>query len=208
MDPYRQNQPPYPQQPPYQPPNPPQGQHPQQGQYPQQPYYGPPQPQWQSSPPQKKSEKKFWWILGSIVMAVTLLSILGFAGCSALAQELNGGGGSQAEKAGKMVARVDNVPESDWTERFRHNPKVDPGCLSIDTSCLKLTAGWSVDHQVSLADVANRFGMEGYSDGSPSGNYTGCVEREDESVSKESLCIDESPDDPGTYLVTIRMERD
>ena len=206
MDPYQQNQPPYP---PHQPrqPYPPQGQHPR-GQFPHQPYYGPSQPQWQGPPQPKKSEKKFWWILGSIVAAVTLLTILASAGCSALAQELNNGGGSQAEKASKMVARVDNVPESDWTETFRQNPKVDPGCLSIDTSCLKLTAAWSVDHQVSLTEVASRFGMEGVSDGSPSGNSTGCLTREDEAVSKESLCIDESPDDPGTYLVTIRMERD
>jgi hypothetical protein len=159
-------------------------------------------------PPQKKNGSKFWWILGSIVMAVTLLSILGFAGCSALAQEINGGGGSQAEKASAMVTRVDNVPESDWVVRFRDDPKVDPGCLSIDTSCLKLTAGWLVDHQISLSDVANRFGMKGVSEGSPSGSFTGCIKREEEGISKESLCIDESPDDSGTYLVTIRMERD
>jgi hypothetical protein len=142
------------------------------------------------------------------VIAVTLLAILGFAGCSALAQEINGGGGSQEEKASAMLARVDNVPESDWVVRFRDDPNVDPGCLSIDTSCLKLTAGWSVDHPVSLADAANRFGMEGVAEGPTSGDYIGCMKSEDNGYSRESLCVDESPDDPGTYLVTIRMERD
>lgn len=207
MDPSQQDQPPYPPRE-LQPQHPSPGQYPR-GQYPHQPYYGPPQPQWQvTPPPQNKKGSKFWWILGGIVIAVTLLSILGFAGCSALAQEINGGGGSQEEKASAMVARVDNVPESDWVVRFRDDPNVDAGCLSIDTSCLKLTAGWSVDHPVSLADAANRFGMKGVSEGPISSDGIGCVESEDNGYSRESLCVGEAPDHPGTYLVTIRMERD
>jgi hypothetical protein len=159
-------------------------------------------------PPQKKNESKFWWILGSIVMAVTLLSILGFAGCSALAQEINGGGGSQQEKAREMMARADNVPEDDWVEVSRYDPKVDPGCLSIDTSCLRLSARWSVDHKVSLKEAADRFGGKSSLDGPATGVYVGCIKAEFDGVSGESLCIEESPEGSDSYWVTIQMQRD
>jgi hypothetical protein len=196
MDPYQQHQPPYPPHPP----------HTRQGQYPQQPYYGPLQAGWQGPPPQKKS--KLGWILGGIALAVTLLCILGFVGCSALVQEINGGGGSQAEKASEMMARADNVPEDDWVEVFRHNPKVDPGCLSIDTSCLRLSARWSVDHKISLEETANRFGMKSNSDGPVLGRYVGCISTESDGASRESLCIEESAESSDSYQVTIQMQRD
>ena len=196
MDPYQQHQPPYPPQPP----------HARQGQYPQQPYYGPPQPGWQGPPPRKKS--KLGWILGGIALALTLLCILGFMGCSALAQEINGGGGSQAEKASEMMARADNVPEDDWVEVFRHDPKVDPGCLSIDTSCLRLSARWSVDHKVSLEEAADRFGMKSNSDGPATGLYVGCIRAEFDGVSGESLCIEESAEGADSYEITVQMQRD
>ncbi|MET3934885.1 hypothetical protein ABIE00_002931 [Arthrobacter sp. OAP107] len=196
MDPYQQHQPPYPPQPP----------HTRQGQYPQQPYHGPPQPGWQGPPPQKKS--KLGWILGGIALAVTLLCILGFVGCSALAQEINGGGGTQAEKASEMIARADNLPEDDWVEVFRHDPKVDPGCLSIDTSCLRLSARWSVDHKVSLEEAADRFGMKSNSDGPALGRYMGCISTESDGASRESLCIEESAEGSDSYEITIQMQRD
>ncbi|WP_314195284.1 hypothetical protein [uncultured Arthrobacter sp.] len=139
---------------------------------------------------------------------MTLLSILGFMGCSALALEINGGGGSQEEKASKMMARADNVPEDDWVEVFRHDPKVDPGCLSIDTSCLRLSARWSVDHKVSLEEAADRFGMESNSDGPVSGRYMGCIRTESDGVSREPLCIEESAEGSDSYEITIQMERD
>ncbi len=185
MDPYRQHQPPYPRQ---------------------LPNYGPPQTEWQGPPPHKKS--KLGWILGGIALAVTLLCILGFVGCSALAQEINGGGGSQEKKANEMMTRADNVPEDDWVEVFRHDPKVDPGCLSIDTSCLRLTARWSVDHKVGLEETADRFGMKSRSDGPVTGLYVGCIKTEFDGVSGESLCIEESPEGSDSYEVTIQMQRD
>lgn len=140
-------------------------------------------------------------------MAITLLIVLAFAGCSALAQGINGGGGSQAEKASEMMARADNLPQGDWTEVFRNNPKVDPGCLSIDTSCLRLSARWSVDHKVSLEEAADRFGMKSNSDGPVSGRYEGCIRTQSDSA-RESLCIEESAEGPDSYEVTIQMERD
>lgn len=195
MDPYQQPRPPD-RTPPHSP----------RGQYPPQPYYGAPQPGWQGPPPQKKS--RFGWILGGIALAVTLLCVLGFVGCSALAQEINGGGGSQKEKANELMARADNVPEDDWVEVFRRNPKVDPGCLSIDTSCLRLTARWSADHKVSLDEAAERFGMMSGLDGPDTGLYVGCIKAEFDGVSGESLCINESPEGSDSYEVTIQMQRD
>jgi hypothetical protein len=196
MDPYQQNQPPYPPQPPYSPP----------GQHPPHPYYGPPLPEWQGTPPRKKS--RLGWVLGGIALAVVLLSILGFVGCSALAREINGGGGTQAEKASEMMARADNLPEDDWVEVFRFDPKVDPGCLSIDTSCLRLSARWSVDHKVSLEEAADRFSMKSNSGGPVSGRYVGCIRTEFDGASGESLCIEESSEGSDFYEVTIQMERD
>ena len=96
--------------------------------------------------------------MGGIVLVVVLACGLGFTACTALNQSINGGGGSQAEKAAAIMARADKVPQKDWVEVYRENPKVDPGCLSIDTSCLRLSARWTVDHKVSLEEVASRFG--------------------------------------------------
>jgi hypothetical protein len=136
-----------------------------------------------------------------------LLSILGFVACSAVVREINGGGGSHAEKAREMMARADNLPEDDWIEVFRDDPRVEPGCLSIDTACLRLTARWSVNHRVGLADAANRFGMGSNRVGPVSGLYAGCI-RTDSGVSRESLCIEESEERPDSYQITIQMERD
>ncbi|MDR6437515.1 hypothetical protein J2790_002664 [Paenarthrobacter nicotinovorans] len=196
MDPYQRHQPPYS----------PQGNYAPQGQPPPQPHYGLPQPGWQGPSPRKKG--KLGWILGGIALAVTLLSVLGIMGWSALSQGINGGGGNQAEKANEMMARADSVPEDDWVEVFRNDPKVDPGCLSIDTSCLRLSARWSVDHEVSLDEAASRFGMDSTSNGSGSGPYTGCVSAESGGSSRESLCIEESSGGSGSYEVTIQMQRD
>lgn len=188
-----------------QPAHPPQPRHSPQVQYQHQPY-GYPQPGWPGPPPPKNS--RFGWILGGVGLSVALLCILVFAGCSALAQEINGGGGSQEEKASAMRARADNVPEHDWVEVFRLDPKVDPGCLSIDTSCLRLNARWSVTHKVSLESAASRFGMTSGKGGPALERYVGCVRTATAGVSRESLCIDASPEGPDSYEVTIQMERD
>ena len=182
-------------------------QHPGEAQYQQQSDYGPPQPGWQGPPPQKKKSKTAW-IVGGIVLVVVLACGLGFTACTALNQSINGGGGSQAEKAAAMMARADKVPQKDWVEVYRENPKVDPGCLSIDTSCLRLSARWTVDHKVSLDEVASRFGVKSKEGGPVSGRYMGCVKREFDGTGEESLCIDEAEDGPDTYEVTIQMRRD
>lgn len=168
--------------------------------------YGYPQPGWPGPPPKRKS--RLGWILGGVALAVALLCILVFAGCSALAQEINGGGGSPEEKASAMRARADNVPENDWVEVFRLDPKVDPGCLSIDTSCLRLSARWSVAHKVSLESAANRFGMTSGTGGAALGRYVGCIRTGTGGTSRESLCIEESPEGSDSYEITIQMERD
>ena len=136
---------------------------------------------------------------------VVLACILGFTACTALVQSINGGGGSQAEKAAAMMARADKVPQKDWVEVYRENPKVDPGCLSIDTSCLRLSARWTVDHKVSLDEVAARFGMKSGKAGPVSGLYMGCVRKAFDGTSEESLCIDESAEGSDSYDVTIQM---
>jgi hypothetical protein len=170
-------------------------------------YSGSPQPGWQGQPPQKE-KRRTAWIVGGIALAVVLACILGFTACTALVQSINGGGGSQEEKATAMTARADKVPEEDWVEVYRENPTVDPGCLSIDTSCLRLTAKWTVNHKVSLDEVAGRFGMKSGKAGPLSGRYMGCVKKEFDGTSEESLCIDESAEGSDSYEVTIQMQRD
>lgn len=181
--------------------------HPGKAQHQQHPYYGPPQPGWQGPPPQKRKTKTAW-IVGGIAVVVVLACLLGFTACTALVQSINGGGGSQAEKAAAMMARADKVPQKDWVEVYRENPKVDPGCLSIDTSCLRLSAAWTVNHKVSLDEVASRFGMKSKEAGPVSGRYIGCVKREFDGAGEESLCIDETEDGLDTYQVTIQMRHD
>lgn len=194
-----QQQPPYPPQP-HRPPL----SHAESAPYQHRPYYADPQPGWQGPPPQKKKSRTAWIVAG-IVLVVVLACILGFTACTALVQSINGGGGSQAEKAAAMMARADKVPQKDWVEVYRENPKVDPGCLSIDTSCLRLSARWTVDHKVSLDEVAGRFGMKSGKAGPVSGLYMGCVRKAFDGTSEESLCIDESAEGSDSYDVTIQM---
>lgn len=197
-----QQQPPYPPQP-----NRPPLTYTESAPYQHHPYYGSPQARWQGSPPQKKKSKT-GWIVGGIVLVVALACTLGFTACNALVQGINGGGGSQAEKAAAMMARADKIPQKGWVEVYRQNPQVDPGCLSIDTSCLRLTARWTVDHKVSLDEVAGRFGMKSEKAGPLSGRYMGCVRKAFDGTSEESLCIDESAEGSDSYDVTIQMRRD
>lgn len=154
------------------------------------------------------NQHKTAWIVGSTVIAVALLCVLGFTACTALVQNINGGGGSQAEKAATMMARADKVPQKDWVEVHRENPTVDAGCLSSDTSCLRLSATWTVDHKVSLDEAASRFGMKSGNGGPLSGRYMGCVKKAFDGTSEESLCIDEPVDGSDSYEVTIQMRRD
>jgi flagellar basal body-associated protein FliL len=63
-----------------------------------------------------KKKSKTAWIVGGIVLVVVLACGLGFTACTALNQSINGGGGSQAEKAAAMMARADKVPQKDWVE--------------------------------------------------------------------------------------------
>ncbi|NUT70893.1 hypothetical protein [Pseudarthrobacter sp. C4D7] len=156
-------------------------------------------------PPQKKG--RLGWVLGATAVAVALLCLLGFAGCSALAGAINGGGSPQ-EKASEMKARADNVPEDDWKVVFRQDPTVDPWCLSIDTSCLRLSARWSVGHTVILDEAAARFGMTPDPAGPATEPSTGCITSKPDGVRKESLCIQDSPAGQGAVEVTIQMERD
>ncbi|QOD05842.1 hypothetical protein [Pseudarthrobacter sp. BIM B-2242] len=195
MDPYQENQPPYPQHQPQQP-------HPRQphyGHYQQQPQYGPPQ-DW--GPPQPPKKSKVGLILGIVGASIVLLCVLAFAGCSALVNELNGGGGSHTEKAAAMMAAADSVPESDWVSTGRSDPNWESGCVSIDTHCLKLIAGWSVDHEVSASEIASRLGLD-MDRTKVSGD---CLkETPYDGNSATTVCVTEEPD--GTYEVSLSMTR-
>ncbi|WP_314213240.1 hypothetical protein [Pseudarthrobacter equi] len=192
MEPQKRMGPEYP----HKPPNPPQHH------YAQNPR---PYPQHWAPPPPKKSKKgRTGWILGIIAVFLTICGIFVFAGCSALVREVNGGGGSQAEKAAAMSAAVDNVPGDGWTETYRFQRKVDPGCLSIDTHCLRLEAAWAVDHEVTVDEVASRLGQsidefefEGSGDGT-------CMTNRD-SNSMTQICVGDSAD--GGHGARVTMTR-
>jgi uncharacterized protein YceK len=144
-------------------------------------------------------------IVGIVVGAVALVVVLLFAGCSAVVNQINGGGGSASEKAAAMVAAADRVPENDWTLLNRYDPKVDNGCLSIDTPCLKLSASWVVEYAVDPEDVLSRMGLNmnpaGYSVFGPP-----CSSSESsDGTGKTDICINDSKDQPGSYQVDIFM---
>ncbi len=169
------------------------------GQHPQpRPQYGPPR-QW--GPPQPKKKSKLGWILGGIGIFVLILL---FAGCSALVNAINGGG-SHAEKAKAVMAAADNAPEGDWVLTHRSDPKVEAGCLSIDTSCVRLRAEWKVDHRVSLNDVATRIGM----DVSKSKlSEDGCIKENDrDGGGTDEVCIVEEEWPADGYRVILNMSR-
>jgi hypothetical protein len=200
MEPQRHKEPGHPSQPPYPPQQPYHGQQPQQ--HPQfgPPQYGPPQ-QWGPPPPKKK---KSGWILGVIALSLTICGILLFAGCSALVNEVNGGGGSHAEKLVAMNAAMDKVPEEGWTETGRFQKPVEAGCLSIDTECLRLDVSWSLDHQITIEEIATRLGMdiEDFDDG---GGYGGnCMTKLDGS-GRTDICVGDSSE--GGYGASVRMAR-
>lgn len=194
MEPQRREGPGHPHQPPY----------PHQQYYEQNPQrfpqYDQPQ-QWAPTPPRKS---KAGWILGIIALSLTICGILLFAGCSALVSEINGGGGSQAEKAAAMRAAADNVREEGWTETHRFERKVDPGCVSIDSHCLRLEVAWAVDHEITVDEIASRLGKnidefkaEGY------GGETCMTNRDSNSMTE--ICVGDSPD--GRHNASVTMTR-
>jgi uncharacterized protein YceK len=142
-----------------------------------------------------------------VIVGVSLVAVIGllFAGCSALVSNINGGSGSHTEKAAAMVAAADRVPESDWTLLNRYNPKVDNGCLSIDTPCLKLSASWSVDYAVDPEGIANRMGLNMRPSGSSIFGPPCTSFVSSDGTGKMDICINESKDLPGSYQVDIFM---
>lgn len=192
MEPQRHTGPGYP----YQPPYPPQ-QH-----YAQNPR---PYPQhWAPPPPRKNKNSRTGWILGIVAVLLTICGILLFAGCSALVSAINGGGGSQAEKAAAMSAAADNVPGDGWTETYRFQRKVDPGCLSIDTHCLRLEVAWAVDHEVTVDEVASRLdqGIDEF-EAEEAGAGT-CMSNRD-STSMTRICVGDTAD--GGHSARVTMTR-
>ena len=151
-------------------------------------------------PPQKKSV--LGWILGSLGAVAVVFFILLFAACSTMVNGINGGGNHQ-EKIKTMIARADNVPESDWELVGRSDPKVESGCLSIDVACVRLNATWSVAHKVSLEGTASRLGMD--MSGPPMGRYTGCIKSDLEDGSTANVCINPAPGQEDSWLVSINL---
>lgn len=149
--------------------------------------------------------KRLGWILGIIGVSVTICIILISAGCSMLVKEINGGGGSHSEKASAMMAAADRAPESDWKLLNRYDPKIDNGCLSIDTPCLKLSASWLVDHPVDSYEIGSRMGLNMAESGSSSmgANCTSTVSGD--GTGKTEICIHDSKDSPGDYQVDVFM---
>lgn len=146
-------------------------------------------------------------IVGIVIGAVVLVAVLLFAGCSALVNQINGGGGSHAEKAEAMMTLADKAPEADWQLLNRYDPKVDNGCLSIDTPCLKLSASWAVNHFVEADEIATRMGLS-TEDSTPSAMSGHCtVFGIKQTGGPTEICVSDSKDQPGDYQVDIFMSR-
>jgi hypothetical protein len=132
--------------------------------------------------------------------------ILLFAGCSALVSGINGGGPSHAEKSKALTAALDRVPEDDWTELYRFERKVEPGCLSIDTPCHYVQASWSVDQAVNINDVGSRLGVD--MNESEPGRGSGCLVHDPAgSGLRAEICVRENDKSAGEYLVSVTMTR-
>ena len=159
------------------------------------PPYGPPQPRFQK-PPRKSN---LGWILGAVAV---VFFILLFAGCSTMVNGINAGG-NHKEKVKTMIARADNVPESDWELVGRSDPKVESAYLSIDVACVRLNATWSVAHKVSLEGTASRLGMD--MSGPPMGRYTGCIKSDLEDGSTANVCINPAPGQEDSWLVSVNL---
>lgn len=144
-------------------------------------------------------------IVAVVVGSVILFAILLFAGCSALANSINGGG-DHTQKAAAMMKAADEAPEADWIPRGRDNPKVDPGCLSIDTPCLKLTASWHVDHPVDPYEVAERMGLNSMQS-KASAKGGSCVAFTINDNGTAEICSPSTIDDSGEYQVNIFMSQ-
>lgn len=144
-------------------------------------------------------------IVGIVSVSVALAAILLFAGCSALVKQINGGG-DHLQKAAAMMDAADKAAENDWTIRSRQDPKVDSGCLSIDTTCLKLSASWHVDHEVDPYEVATRMGLN-------TENTTGsalgasCVNFLMGDNGNAEICSLADSKEPGMYQVNIFMSQ-
>jgi hypothetical protein len=136
------------------------------------------------------------------VLFLAIVAFFVFTAFSSIASGINGGGNHQ-EKAQAMMARADNVPESDWELVGRSDPKVEIGCLSIDIACVRLNATWSVTHKVSLEDAASRLGME--VTGPPMGRFTGCIKADNQDGSTDNICINPARDKADTWIVSINL---
>ena len=161
-------------------------------------YVAQPEPSRQPQVPQKKN--KLGWILGGAGAATALIVVLLFAGCAAVADAVKNGG-SNEEKAQAMIAKADDLPQSDWQLVERSDP--DTGCLSTDIACVRLNATWSVNHKVGLEDTAGRLGVD--ISGPPMGRYTGCLKSEMEDGGMARVCIDPAPDLDDNWLVSIEL---
>lgn len=144
-------------------------------------------------------------VVGLVLAAIVLIVGLGITGYYAFVNQINGGGG-HSEKAAAMMDAADKAPESDWTLRSRQDPKVDQGCLSIDTTCLKLTVSWQVDHEVDPYEVAKRMGLNTEkTTGSALGES--CVNFLMVDTGNAEICSPADSKEPGLYQVNIFMSQ-
>lgn len=149
-------------------------------------------------------KKKTGQILAIVAISLTAFSILIFTG-SILIKAINGGNGNSSEKVAAMMTAADKAAESDWKLQNRYDPKVDNGCLSIDTACLKLSASWLVDHSVDGHEVGARMGLNMDSAVSVSTSVSCTASMSSDGSGKTDICVYESKDKPGEYKVDIFM---
>jgi hypothetical protein len=103
--------------------------------------------------PPKRDNKLLWITLGSVLAFLLLLCV----GVFVLGSSLNSKEQEKVAKIESIASRI--VPAEDWTERNLRKPKVDPGCLPIDTTCHRWEQSWATDGYVSLDDIEDQLGI-------------------------------------------------
>ena len=151
------------------------------------------QPATNERPRRPQKNGKLRWILGGAAAALIAVLVAGYAAF--------GRGPSNEEMATAMVAKADDLPQSDWQLVERTDP--DTGCVPTDTACVQLNATWLVPQKVGLADTASQLGVD--MSGPPMGLFSGCLKSKMDDGGVARVCIDPAPDLDDSWLVSIEL---
>ena len=104
-------------------------------------------------PPKKR---KVWpWVAGGAAIVALCIGIM----VASLMPLINGAPARETARINEMVSIADAIPAGDgWEVTAASDPKNDPGCIPLETSCHNLDRTWSTPSQVTLDDLRDSTG--------------------------------------------------